>query len=55
VVDSWSDLIFVYAQDYRGLFAIAPNVQYAFEELDKAVAEARELIKKRFPKSETPN
>jgi hypothetical protein len=31
-----------------GLYGLAPNIQYAFEGLDKAAAEAREVIRNRF-------
>jgi len=41
-------------RDYSMLFSLAPNIQYAFERLDEAVAEARAgssrnvLIRRRF-------
>jgi hypothetical protein len=34
--------------EYSAFFGIAPSIQNAFEELDKAVAEAREMIKERL-------
>jgi hypothetical protein len=34
--------------DYAMLYQLGPNIQNAFEELDKAVAEARQTITKRF-------
>jgi hypothetical protein len=35
-------------RDYGMRYRLAPNIQYAFEELDKAVAEAGKLIKDRI-------
>jgi hypothetical protein len=37
------------------LYALGPNIQNAFEELDKAVTEARKIIKERIERVETPN
>ena len=38
--------------EYATLYRLAPNIQNAFEELDKAVAEAREEIKEHIRKAE---
>jgi hypothetical protein len=38
--------------DYRAIYAFAPNIQHAFEELNKAIAEAREDIKERIKRAE---
>lgn len=38
--------------DYAMLYGLGPNIQNAFEELDKAVAEARDAIKARIKKAE---
>ena len=37
--------------DYSALYGLAPKIQYAFEELDKAVAEARDMIRERIDRS----
>jgi hypothetical protein len=37
--------------DYSMLYGLGPNIQNAFEQLDKAVAEARDLIKARMEKA----
>jgi len=34
--------------DYGALYGLAPNIQNAFEELDKAVSDARDIIKSRM-------
>ncbi|MCU1248522.1 MAG: hypothetical protein JWQ49_1551 [Edaphobacter sp.] len=38
------------ATDYTMLYQLAPNIQNAFEELDKALGEAREQIRDRLEK-----
>jgi hypothetical protein len=37
--------------EYAMLYRLAPKIQNAFEELDKAVGEARDVIKQRMEKS----
>jgi hypothetical protein len=38
--------------DYSALYRLAPNIQNALDELDKAVGEARKAIKERMKKEE---
>jgi hypothetical protein len=37
-------------RDYSAIYPFAPNIQHAFDELDKALAEARDQIKARIEK-----
>jgi hypothetical protein len=41
--------------DYAMIYRLAPNVQNAFEELDKSVAEARKVIRERLQRAATPD
>lgn len=41
--------------EYRGMYALAPNIQNAFEALDDALGKAREAIKDRISRAEKIN
>ncbi len=41
--------------DYRTIYAFAPNIQNAFDVLDKALADARDVIKARIEKGDNPS